>query len=166
MKKIALLFSIAAVVTTLCGCSANGNSASESNTQDSVVVLVSDVEADTLARSLGLIYGSEVNNEKQQMLQLDSVMNTYADSSYLRGFETAMGADIQACGYTQGVRAAREIIFKIEELKSYGIDINREMLLAAFERQFAADTITTAQLQTLNQTYNQLLKQIYNQSTQ
>lgn len=166
MKKIALLFSIAAVVTTLCGCSANGNSASESNTQDSVVVLVSDVEADTLARSLGLIYGSEVNNEKQQMLQLDSVMNTYADSSYLRGFETAMGADIQARGYTQGVRAAREIIFKIEELKSYGIDINREMLLAAFERQFTADTITTTQLQTLNQTYNQLLKQIYNQPTQ
>lgn len=166
MKKIALLFSIAAVVTTLCGCSANGNSASESNTQDSVVVLVSDVEADTLARSLGLIYGSEVNNEKQQLHQLDSVMNIYADSSYLHGFETAMGADIEARGYTQGVRAAREIIFKIEELKAYGVEIDRELLLAALERQFNADTITSAHLQELNSIYNRLLKQIYNQPTQ
>lgn len=166
MKKIALLFSIAAVVTTLCGCSANGNSESEGNTLDSVVVLVSDVEADTLARSLGLIYGSDVNNEKQQMHQLDSVMNTYADSSYLHGFETAMGADIQARGYTQGVRAAREIIFKIEELKSYGVEIDRELLLAALERQFNADTITSAHLQELNSIYNRLLKQIYNQPTQ
>ena len=166
MKKIALLFSIAAIVTTLWGCSANGNSESEGNAQDSVVALVSDVEADTLARSLGLIYGSDVNNEKQQMHQLDSVMNTYADSSYLHGFEIAMGADIQARGYTQGVRAAREIIFKIEELKSYGVEIDRELLLAALERQFAADTITSAHLQELNSIYNRLLKQIYNQPTQ
>lgn len=166
MKKIALLFSIAAVVTTLCGCSANGNSESEGNTQDSVVTLISDVEADTLARSLGLMYGSDVNNEKQQLHQLDSVMNIYADSSYLHGFETAMGADIEARGYTQGVRAAREIIFKIEELKAYGVEIDRELLLAALERQFNADTITSAHLQELNSIYNRLLKQIYNQPTQ
>lgn len=166
MKNSALFCIIAAAMAIIWGCSTNADSDSTNTVQDTIPALLSKAEADTLAHSIGFIQGSDVNYEKQEMILLDSAMTAFADSSYLRGFETAIGPDIAARGYTQGVRAAREIIFKIEELKAYGVEIDRELLLAALERQFAADTITSEQLQSLNSIYNQLLKQIYNQPPQ
>lgn len=166
MKMSSYIFVIATAVSVLIGCTNSGNTNSDIVAQDTVLPLISQAQADSLARSLGFIQGSDVNYEKMEMEMLDSVMTLWADSSFLRGFETALGADVAASGYTQGVRAAREIIFKIEELKSYGIDINREMLLAALERQFAADTVTSTHLQELNRIYNQLLKHAYSQPNQ
>ena len=166
MKKTAYFFAIAAIATTIFGCTSNNDSDTSIAKQDTVPAIISAAEADTLARSLGLIQGSDVNYEKQEIMSTDSIMTIYADSAYIRGFEAAIGADITDPGYSQGVRAAREIIFKIEEFKSYGVEIDRDLLLAAIERQFTADTITSTQMQSLNSIYNQLLKKVYSQQNQ
>lgn len=166
MKHSAYFLVIAILASSLFACSTSGDSDRAKANQDTITPLISQTEADTLARSLGFIQGSDVFVEMEEMALMDSVMTQWVDSSYLRGVETALGPDVTSPGYTQGVRAAREIIFKIEELKAYGVEIDRELLLAALERQFNADTITSAHLQELNSIYNRLLKQIYNQSTQ
>lgn len=152
----------------LTGCALSGCSGGTGDDADSVVSassdtvrqMISPAEADSLAYCVGYLNGSDAGVTKRRMIE-ESPESDYDNGSYMKGFRTALSSQNAGPGYSQGVQAAREIIFKIEELRSYGVEINREVLLKAIEDEFSADSVTADRMQQLNSAYNVLLQRVY-----
>lgn len=145
------------------GCS--GRTAGEADTADSVrtdtvVQMLSPEEADHMSYCVGFLNGADAGVNKRKMAE-ESPEYGFDNGSYMKGFRTALSQQNASPGYTQGVQAARDIIFKIEELRSYGVEVNREILLQAISRQFSADSVTADRMQHLNSKYNVMLQRVY-----
>lgn len=164
MKHLITIFAGLSIVMLAVGCSSGVGSdavGSDPVSMDSVPQFVTAAEADTLAYCVGYLNGSDVNVGRSRMQEEGEPNSAYTAEDYMRGFSTALNADEASAGYTQGVQAAREIIFKIEELRGYGVEINREMLYKALEQEFSSDTVAMSHMQDLNSAYNQLLQRAY-----
>lgn len=163
--KIPIIFTVCfllsgAVVSGCSGGSVNGADSTDSVRTDTIVQMLTPEEADSMAYCVGFLNGSDASVNKRKMVE-ESPEYGYDDESYMKGFRTALSQQNASPGYTQGVQAARDIIFKIEELRSYGIEVNREILLQAISRQFSADSVTADRMQQLNSAYNVLLQRVY-----
>lgn len=164
MKQLITIFAGLSIVMLAVGCSSGSGSdavGADSASMDSVPQFVTAAEADTLAYCVGYLNGSDVNVERIRLQEEGEPNSAYSAEAYMKGFLTAMNADEASAGYTQGVQAAREIIFKIEELRGYGVEINRELLYKALEQEFSSDTVAMPHMQELNSAYNQLLQRAY-----
>lgn len=162
MKQLIAIFAGLSIVSLAVGCSSGVSSDAtmvDSAAMDTVPQFVTAEEADTLAYCVGYLNGSDVNVEGSRMQEDGN--SAYSAEAYMKGFSTALNADEASAGYTQGVQAAREIIFKIEELRGYGVEIDRELLYNALEREFSSDTVAMTRMQEINRVYNQLLQRVY-----
>lgn len=163
--KIPMIFSACFLLTAsaFSGCSGSAGpeaGSTDSVSTDTVIQMLTPEQADSMAYCVGFLNGSDAGVNKRKMAE-ESAEYGYADDSYMKGFRTALSKQNAGHGYTQGVQAARDIIFKIEELRSYGIEVDREILLQAIERQFSADSVTADRMQQLNSVYNAMLQKVY-----
>lgn len=164
MKNIfyVLVFVVSSVIA--CNCSGSGYSSSAgadsvSGSRDAQPIIDS-ASADTLARLLGTLVGNDVSVARRTAF-LDSSYVEFNNADFMRGVDIALTPDAASSSYTEGVRAAKEILMKIEDFKQYGININREILLRAIETQLFADSISDADMAKLNSEYNVLLQRAY-----
>lgn len=162
MKGLGYIICMLFAVTLAAGCSGSGETP---QAVDSAAIDTSRVEsvmdsasADSLAMLLGALVGNDVArmriNSDEQSLAFDA-------DDYMKGVNVTLGHGWQPSSYTQGVRAARDIIAKIEDFRNYGVEINVDMLLRAIEEQLMADSITDVDMQRFNSEYNELLQRSY-----
>ncbi len=144
------------------GCSGRGGSQQvvDSVAVDSLRVesVMDSASADSLAMLFGTLVGNDVARERINSEELSSGFNA---DDYMKGVNVTLGHGRQSSSYTQGVRAARDIIAKIQDFKTYGVELNVDMLLHAIEEQLMADSISDVDMQRFNSEYNELLQRSY-----
>lgn len=164
MRKLIFAIPLLFMVSMFAGCSGSGEQGSSNDTIDSLDLKIASVvdraEADTLAQLLGKLCGNDLSC-KIRLAQGNPSFKTFENEDYMRGLRVALTDENHSVSYTEGVRSALEILNKIEDFKKYGVDINREMLLNALERQLFADSISGEKMTQFNSEYNVLLQRAY-----
>lgn len=164
MKRLLLYLSLAFLPAVITGCSGSAERQAPESTAgeaDSVPALIDSDRADTLARALGVLSGSRSAQEKSRLVSKDRAAD-YDNGKFIEGFNVAMTAGTPSESYTAGVKAASDMISTLQELKnSFGISIDRRVLLEALEQGLMADSVDRNMIQNANTDYNELLLRLY-----
>lgn len=162
MKGLVYIICALLAVALVVGCSGSGETpqAVDSATVDTshVESVMDSASADSLAMLLGTLVGNDVARMRSNS---GGPLSAFDADDYMKGVNVTLGHGRQSSSYTQGVRAARDIIAKIEDFRNYGVEINVDMLLHAIEEQLMADSITDVDILRFNSEYNELLQRSY-----
>lgn len=164
MKKIfCFAIAIAMMPSLFTSCSGSGTNAGEGDSvsiKEQVEAVVDSTEADSIALLLGSLLG---NDRAHSFIELegDSVVASIDRKEFLKGVKVAVNDNNTSKSFTMGVQAAHELLLKFKDFDNYNVKINREILLAAIEKQLRADSVSDSTLTEANTAYNELLQRIY-----
>lgn len=160
-----LRFPVIAVVL-LIALACNGGSGAASgdavsvDSSAAVEPVLTKEQVDSVSRLYGMLSGDDIAEQKRAIIASDP-NSGYDSEAYVRGLRVALTASAPSESYTLGLRAAVEVVAKINDLKQYGIEVNRELLLCSIESVLNADSIGEERLQEINRAYNDLLQSVY-----
>lgn len=167
MKTFSYLTLICLGVTLMWSCSGSGDSGSTADTSsvgEKVEAMVDSAKADTIAMLMGSLIGND--RAIDFILSDDSDVKAIDRKDYIRGLRVALNSNNRSASYTQGVRAANDILRKMKDFGNYDVELDRERVLAAIERCLRADSISEAEVAAANSAYNVLLQRIYTTDVQ
>ena len=169
MKSILFIPMLAIIsMMTVGSCSGGGSDAEAVDTmavKERVEAVIDSGRADSIAFLLGSLLGNDRAHDFLE-LEADTTIGAVNKEDYLRGVKVVVNEDNHSASYTMGVQAAHELLLKFKDFKNYNVEINREMLLAAIEKQLRADSVSENDLASANTAYNELLQRIYNPDLQ
>lgn len=163
MKTIYSLMIAVALLAATYSCSGSGSSGSVADTSSVRAMVEAEIDTaqcDSIAFLLGTLLGNDRAHDFVDV-ERDTTASGMDRKDFLRGMRIAVNDNNRSASYTMGVQAAHEILLKLRDFEGYNVKINRELLLAAIERQLRADSISDADLAAANTAYNELLQRIY-----
>lgn len=155
--------SAAALLFAASACLGDESSRADSAGVDSVAAvpdILSPAQTDSVAVLLGTLDG---HDEALRMATetADGNPAQFDKNAYISGVRAALSDSCASESFTNGLAAAYDIILQIENLGTYGVEIDRNLLLSAIEKALMADSVSDAQLQQITSSYNSLLQRAY-----
>lgn len=160
LHRVFVFIAASSLLWAASACSGSDTDGADSANADSATG-VPDVlppeQTDSVAMLLGMLLG---NDEAARLSAQDSLPPLDKDA-YIRGLRATLSDSCASESFTNGLNAAYDLILQIENLKAYGVEIDRTLLLSAIEKALMADSVSEAQVQQITSTYNSMLQRVY-----
>lgn len=140
MKKILLMFGIAAMTATMVSC--NGSNADNKK---------SGAESDSIADNFGGMVGTQIYGALESMtpeiLEKQLGVKEFNKDEFLKGFNYGMKADTASC-FVVGLQNAMQMRQQLDMLNRAGFKVSYKQVAAAFTKAFKGDTLSQEQMRT------------------